>query len=324
LITGKLGPVRQHIKLTFVAALVASVVLGWGYPPQKKRGKSMADIPASAIEKIRPSVVQIGYKPKLPGGGRAWGTAGTGFIVSQEGYVVTNNHVLQGTSDQPSKNGATDIPFSVLLSVPDYQSPEITVRASFVQVAFDIADVDASHDIALLKLKPNPFKEKVEFAVTNELKLPTHIDVAGLQSEMPREGIAVLFSGYPLRSPIMVTQEGIVASRRFPVIERRIPGAPPGFSFTKIVDALLVNALVNPGNSGGPVYLQDSAMVVGICRGDLGSPVRWENGDPVSVQHGNRSEVLAQNKGLAIVIPIKYTIDLLEKHHIPWRSNWAK
>ena len=244
--------------------------------------------------------------------------------MSQEGYVITNNHVIQNSTEQLLKRGATEIIFSISLSVPDYQSKEITVRASFVQVAFDITDVDPSHDIVLLKLKPNPFKEKVGFAVTNSLTLPVSVAVSGLQSEMPREGTAVLVSGYPLSIPSLVTQEGIIASQTFQLNERQIPGAPTGFTFPEVADALLVDAVVNPGNSGGPVYLRDSAAVVGICRGNVRSPVTWGNGDPVSLQRGNASEVLAQNAGLAVVIPIKYAIDLLEKHQIPWTSNDAK
>ncbi len=86
----------------------------------------------------------------------------------------------------------------------------------------------------------------------------------------------------------------------------------------EVVDALFLDAVVNPGNSGGPVYLPSSGVVVGICQANVPSPIRFQDGDAVFVQRGNSQEILEQNAGIAVVIPIRYAILLLEKHKVPY------
>jgi S1-C subfamily serine protease len=70
---------------------------------------------------------------------------------------------------------------------------------------------------------------------------------------------------------------------------------------------------VNPGNSGGPVYEPDSGNVIGICEAHKYSPLFTNKQHQVEI---SPNEVLTQNSGVAVVIPIKYGIDLLRKNGI--------
>jgi serine protease Do len=55
------------------------------------------------VEKAQPSVVSIATTIKVPrrnlfsrSSGSSQGPSGSGFLISKDGYVVTNNHVIDG------------------------------------------------------------------------------------------------------------------------------------------------------------------------------------------------------------------------------------
>lgn len=70
-------------------------------------------------------------------------------------------------------------------------------------------------------------------------------------------------------------------------------------------DRYLGDLRANHGNSGGPVYSISTGKVIGICDAFVGAPVETTVILPVG---------LSYNSGLAVIIPIKYAIDLLKKH----------
>ena len=93
------------------------------------------------VEKSQPSVVSISTTIKVnrrnmfsrqPGISR--GPSGSGFFISKDGYVLTNNHVIDGVEEV----------FVRLHNGKDLEA--------------EIIGTDADTDIALLKLKGNNFK----------------------------------------------------------------------------------------------------------------------------------------------------------------------
>src|SRR5437899_1368252 len=62
----------------------------------------------------------------------------------------------------------------------------------------------------------------------------------------------------------------------------------------------------------------DTGNAVGSCDGNLPLPVRLQNGGIVQMQIGGSAQTLMQNSGLAIVLPIKYGISLLDKNKISY------
>jgi S1-C subfamily serine protease len=102
----------------------------------------------------------------------------------------------------------------------------------------------------------------------------------------------------------------MIASQTFRVAQTQRPNAPAGSVPAEIEDAILFDAVVNPGISGGPVYLPGEHSVVGICYAY----------EPSAIFATQRLQTVvpaaAQNSGLAAVIPIQYAIALLQKNKI--------
>jgi S1-C subfamily serine protease len=68
-----------------------------------------------------------------------------------------------------------------------------------------------------------------------------------------------------------------------------------------IADGDLADVIVNPGNSGGPVYRVSDGEIIGVC---------------VAFRVGRGSiadNVFFYNSGLSVVIPIKYAQAIIQR-----------
>jgi Trypsin-like peptidase domain len=107
---------------------------------------------SDTIDAIRPSVVQIMLVE--PGAEDPSGPTGTGFFVSDDGYVISANHVLIEAEKALAEDdaGAMKIRIGVPFGVG------AAFRGKFRALPFDVVDVDHRHDLALLQLHTNPFE----------------------------------------------------------------------------------------------------------------------------------------------------------------------
>ena len=261
------------------------------------------------IKQMKSAVVQIADVPDVPDAmAYTPQRAGTGFLVSAQGYVLTAGHVIKDAEADARSSGIAKIKFKVdvLLDVVS-QATVINTRGSFSWLNAIPFAIDDIHDVALLRVSPNPFEHAV---VEQSGKAPTLVTVARLDPRLPQEGENLLVSGYPLQIPTFVTQKGMVASESFETVHSQ---HAPGFTVPEDMDSILMDAVVNPGNSGGPVYDSQSGNVVGICEAFKQAPLLTNKSNPVPV---GPYEYLKQNAGLAIVVPIKYAMDLLRKNGI--------
>jgi S1-C subfamily serine protease len=185
--------------------------------------------PEAVYQEAAPGVVTVhsilpgGGSSLLGGGGSA--AEGSGFVISDDGEVATNAHVV---TDATSGGGA-----------PIHEAKEVYVQfADRNQVAANIVGFDPDADVALLKVDSSGLE-------LHPLELGNSKDV--------RTGEWVAAIGSPFFQDQSLSV-GVVSAT-----DRSIP------SLTKfqIEGAIQTDASINPGNSGGPL-LDAEGRVIGI------------------------------------------------------------
>ncbi len=152
--------------------------------------------------------------------------SGTGFIVSESGYVITNAHVI--TYEQTVRTG---IGPAAMTTTKTYVCPTITCSFADNETAYvlTVVDYDLDLDIALCKIENAP----------KNLTCVKFADSTLLQYGEPCVAIGNA-GGYGL-----ATTEGIVSA---PIQYFTLSGD----NFTTA--AIQHSAAINPGNSGGPLF----------------------------------------------------------------------
>lgn len=243
---------------------------------------------ADVVDEVRPCVVQIGL---LRDGSLQ--RVGTGLWVDPAGLVLTAAHVAAAATGPPAGEGEpAELRVGVALP-PDERS-----RGNFVHLPARVATIDDEHDLSVLAVRPSPFGQQPVRVDGADLLLPAA--VARLTAERPRDGEDLAVSGYPVAEPVLLTTTGTVASAwAFDLAQL---ADLPGPALTVPEDVYLVDATVNPGNSGGPVYRRDTGAVVGVCLAQrLHRTADGSAGQPVTYP-----------SGLAVVAPGRYALDLLD------------
>ncbi len=163
----------------------------------------------AAVEKYGEGVVLV----KVPG------ALGSGFIIREDGYIITNSHVVQG---------------EIEVSVVIYHRAD----GQFEKKNFDKVKVVAVNpfvDLALLKIEPEDLKDvklqKVYLGDIDEVDVGQQVFVVGAPQGMERS-----------------VTEGIVSIKN-----RENDG--------KVY--IQIDAAVNPGNSGGPLF-NSRGQVIGV------------------------------------------------------------
>lgn len=253
---------------------------------KQKKEKDTMNL-AQAIDHIRLNIVQIRDRSNI------MVPLGVGFFVNSDGYVITAQHVVKARQTQ----------ILVGLAQPNTEN----MRGNFTLIDCEVVDEDSRHDLALLKLKKNPFKSEVRsgIVIAGQKDVPLLFGTAILDPTRPKDGVAVGISGYPLLETVLVTNAGWIASSwAFDVVEE------PRLDFA---DIYLADIETNPGNSGGPVYLIENAAVIGVCVAVKTAPVRDQEGKGVNK--------LYYSSGLTKVIPARYVVELLKKHNLNWSGS---
>jgi len=271
---------------------------------------------SGAIERIRPAIVQVRFQAvglsdelrRSLGRPLAVHALGTGFLVNVDGYAITARHVLQLGQQIAGRIEADRKEILIGLASPNTEN----MRGNFSLVDFDEVDEDVHHDLALLKLRRNPFKGEVARVIGN---IPLIFGAARLNPSRPEDGTAIAISGYPLSESVLVTNVGWMAtSWSFVTQEVPIPGAPERLGRPQIADVYLADVEVNPGNSGGPVYSITDATVIGICVASKLAPVRNQDGQEADICN----QRLFYSSGLTMVVPIHYVVEILNRNAANW------
>lgn len=133
-------------------------------------------------------------------------------------------------------------------------------ETGFCGVDFLVAGVaeESNLDLAVLKIIPDSKLNYLEIASEEDILI----------------GEKVGFSGFPYgdpnKKPRMLLSEGIISGEDF-------------FSFGgESVPVIFLNAFVNPGNSGGPVFIGSSGKVIGIINQRINDEIGSQTGIGVS------------------------------------------
>lgn len=266
-----------------------------------------------AIESVRHSIVQIVVKlesSQMQQPGNPIRPIGSGFLISSDGYVVTARHVINlGSSLSVNQ-------VRVALPLPDSER----MRGNFVNVPFEIVEQDEAHDLALLKLQLNPFKNQVSsrFFVDGCEIVPI-VSLPTLNQQRPKDGTQIAVSGYPLENTVLITNVGYIASSwGTNIVNVSIPNAPLGFQSIDVTDVYYADVQMNHGNSGGPVYSIETGEIIGVAVSVRLTEVELQGGGSITTPDNRK---LLYNAGISLVVPIRYVLDISRKHGVTIKES---
>jgi S1-C subfamily serine protease len=191
------------------------------------------------------------------------------------------------------------------------------MRSNFNVIGFDVVDEDHRHDLALLKMRANPFQGEVGggIVIGDKPLEPLH-GVPVLRLDRPRDGEAIAVSGYPLSETVMVTNQGVIASSWSVEVDDIPHPTLPGVTSPEIRDLYLGDVQSNPGNSGGPVYATEDGAFVGVLVAGRLTSVQTGSG-PASIA----GVPLYHDAGLSLIVPTKYVTEMLDRNGVKWDSG---
>lgn len=181
---------------------------------------------SQVVQKVLPEVVSIdatgtlfGVSSSNPFGigngipGERFKSAGTGMIISKNGYVLTNNHVVAG---------ATKV--------------AVTLDGTTKALPAHVVGTDPTHDMALIKIDSPP----------SNLRSVTFGNSTTLQ---PGDGVVAIGNALGLSAGSPTVTSGIVSALGRQVTAT-IPTINQSETLTNMIQT---DAAINPGNSGGPL-----------------------------------------------------------------------
>ncbi len=193
---------------------------------------------AAINQKVRPAVVQITNNQMAQGKfGQANGAAvpagvGTGFIFDKRGYILTNNHVVEGAN-------------SLTVATTDNKTYDGKIVGTYMQ-----------GDLAVVQISGNGDFPTVPLGDSSKLLVGDPLVAIGN---------ALALQGGPTVTTGVVSALGRVAQE--PGSGSSGSGSSGSGSNSVggpfLVDLIQTDAAINPGNSGGPL-LNAAAQVVGI------------------------------------------------------------
>ncbi|MGE2689838.1 serine protease HtrA [Mycolicibacterium pulveris] len=204
---GWIGRTTAEVTEAFTTSKVTLDTSDTEQPPEGRFTK--------VAEAVADSVVTIEAKSDQEG------SQGSGVVVDERGYIVTNNHVISEAANNPSKYKMT------------------VVFNDGKEVPANLVGRDPKTDLAVLKV------DNVD-----------NLTVAKMgDSDKLIVGQEVIAAGAPLGLRSTVTA-GIISA-----LNRPVPLSGDGSDTDTVIDGLQTDAPINHGNSGGPLIDMDGNVI---------------------------------------------------------------
>ncbi|MFA6493024.1 MAG: serine protease [Patescibacteria group bacterium] len=193
------------------------------------------------ITKFEHNTVFVGIKKRVNANQTAINIRGSGVIV-ENGRLVTCAHVYNEVPDQDKNSFFCGVPMRVIGHKTEYQSFDLVKK-----------EMDIKNDIAVFEIKNfDYYKTQFGFKKTDFM---TNNQINGLKRTNK-----IYFIGFPLANEFLQMNLGITLSA-----SECIVGAMKYRDQDDTIDFILIDKLVNPGNSGSPVY--KGKKIIGLASG---------------------------------------------------------
>ncbi|MDA0565547.1 trypsin-like peptidase domain-containing protein [Streptomonospora sp. S1-112] len=199
---------------------------------------------SNVAEAALPSVVSIEAGP----------AGGSGVIISSDGQILTNNHVVAGAEEAGGItvqfNDGSEAPAEVLGADPVSDLAVIQARGQSGLTAADLGDsdkVEVGADVVAIG-SPLGLSGTVTSGVVSAVNRPVNTGVSG-QEEQPQNPFGLPEEQDPFSQQPEQQQQGQTST---------------------VINAIQTDAPINPGNSGGPL-MNMSGEVIGINTAIVGT-----------------------------------------------------
>lgn len=203
-----------------------------------------ANMPPGSVEQVAAKVVPSVVMLETDLGRQS--EEGSGIILSADGLILTNNHVIAAAAGPPKGSGAPGVPGAPPNlppggpSGPGGPAPKTTVTLSDGRTApFTVVGADPTSDIAVIRVQGVSGLTPISLGSSSDLRV----------------GQPVVAIGSPLGLSGTVTT-GIVSSLNRPVSTTGESG-----NQNTVLDAIQTDAAINPGNSGGALVNMNGQLV---------------------------------------------------------------
>ncbi|MDT5264105.1 MAG: putative serine protease PepD [Mycobacterium sp.] len=209
-----------------------------------------ASLPAGSVEQVAAKVVPSVVKLETDMGKQS--EEGSGIILSSDGLILTNNHVVAaakgGSAGAPSDPPGAPAPTQTKVTFADGNTTKFTVVGT-----------DPSSDIAVVRAEGASGLTPITLGSSANLRVGQ--DVVAIGSPLGLEGTVTT---------------GIVSA-----LNRPVAAGGDAQNQNTVLDAIQTDAAINPGNSGGALVNMNGELV------GVNSAIATLGGDSAAQQSGS-------------------------------------
>ncbi len=214
-----------------------------------------ASLPAGSVEQVAAKVVPSVVKLEVNLGRQS--EEGSGIVLSSDGLILTNNHVVAAAKDSPAGPGGPGI-------VPGGAQTKVTF-ADGNTTSFTVVGTDPSSDIAVVRAQGASGLTPITLGSSANLRVGQDVVAVG--------------------SPLGL--EGTVTTGIISAMNRPVAAGGDAQNQNTVLDAIQTDAAINPGNSGGALVNMNGELIgVNSAIATLGADAGPQGGQSGSIGLG--------------------------------------